>query len=1007
MSGSLDYNVAPYYDDYDENKGFHRLLFRPGRGVQARELTQLQTVLQNQIKRFGQNIFKDGSVVIPGGLSIDTKYEYVKLNGSPSLSNISVAETITGATSGNTAILLQKVDVAGSDPATFYVQYSGGGRFVDGETINASGGASFTVASSNATGQGTKVNLDKGVFFIKGYFVAAVTQSLIIEKYGIPTGTTEIGIIVSESIVKSDTDSSLLSNAAGFNNENAPGADRLKITATLTEKSSIETSNGETNSDYISLALIVDGDIREKFLKTQYNILADELARRTFEESGNYTVDPFILNILDHTTDNTKLNLEIDPGVAYVKGYRVEKSLTNNIDIDKALSTSVVPNKNTGVSFGNYVRTSAPTFLPNISQFQKVNLLNSGSTNIGTARVRYIEKETAGNYYRFYLFDVNMSQTSYKFSQVRTLSATVTGGTFSATLIDNNNNALTTDSAELKATNKNNLLFLAPQRRVKDLSDITVTVQRYTTKASDASGVITLDTGDSTITWADTSSWILVRNDTGAIFSGASFGATGAQTIQITGLTASTTFTIIGFVTKTSTTTNVITKTLTTKTDQPLNKVGGGDNTILLGEADIYKVTSIKDANDNSDITNRYIVDNGQRDNYYGQGKLILKSGETPPTGNGTNDVLVTFSYFSHGTGSYFNVDSYDSFVSTNSYGEIPTYTMSDGSVIRLHDYWDFRPRYDNNFTDFNSAGAIVNEIPKNNGVIQADIEFYLPRIDYLYIDSDNAFGIEKGVPSLSPKLSDYPANAMPLYTIYLNGGTYDKDDIITTFIENKRFTMRDIGKIENRIGRLEEWSTLSLLETEASSLEILDNSGNSRFKSGFFVDNFKSHNFSNVDNNEFKSALNIHSGLLRPRSYETNSKLIYKSTDSDLNNSANVVIKGDTMLLSYTEVVEFTQPYATEAVNVNPYSVATFSGSITLSPSSDEWRDTVNTTRTVTNVVENNPIDPRQINNDSNWNWNWWGIRTANVGLSAGAGGLDGGLSFQFGDGDPLPFRR
>ena len=1005
MSGSIDYNVNPYYDDYDEDKGYHRLLFRPGRGVQARELTQLQTVLQNQIRRFGQNIFKDGSIVIPGGVSVDKNYEYVKLNGSPDLSTIEVSETLTGATSGNSAVLLQKVDISGSDPATFYIQYTGGGRFIDGETLNASGGGSFTTASSASTGQGTKVNLDKGVFFVKGFFVAAVTQSLLIEKYGVPTGTTEVGLVVSESIVQNDTDTSLLSNAAGFNNENAPGADRLKITATLTEKSSIEDSNGETSQDYISLAMIVDGDIKEKFLKTQYNILADEMAKRTFEESGNYTVDPFIINVENHPTDNSKLRLELDPGIAYVKGYRVEKALLTELDIDKALTTSTVPNQNTGTSIGNYIRTSAPTYLPDISVFQQVNLVNSSSTVIGTARIRYVEKESGVSIYRFFLFDVNLTGSN-KFNQVRTVSASVTGGTFSATIVDDNNSALSTDAAELKATNNNNLLFPIPQNRVKDLSDITITVQRYTSSTSNSSGVITLDTGDSTITWADTANWILVRNDTGAIYTTATFGAVGNQTIQISNLTLSTTFTIIAFVTKTALTTNVRTKTLTTKTDQALSIVGGGDNTVLLGEADIYKVTSIKDAADNSDITDRYIVDNGQRDNYYGQGKLILKTGETPPVGSGGNDVLVTFSFFAHGSGSYFNVDSYDSFVASNSYGEIPTHTLSSGSVIRLHDYWDFRPRFDDNFADFSTAGAIVNEIPKNNDVLQADIEFYLPRQDYLYIDSENNFGIQKGVPSLSPKLSDYPANAMPLYTIFLNGGVYDKDDISTTFIENKRFTMRDIGKIETRINRLEEWSTLSLLEVDASTLEVLDNSGNTRFKSGFFVDNFKSHNFANTGDNEYRAAINVQRGLLRPRSYENNSKLIYVATDSDSNTSSNVTVTGDILTLSYTEVVEFTQPYATEAVNVNPYAVATYSGSIELSPSTDEWRDVVNTTRTVTNIVENNPVDPEPANNDENWTWNWWGVPNTNLGLTPGRNETGfGAMAFQFGP-EPEPFR-
>ena len=57
-------NVSPYYDDFDENKNHHRVLFRPGFAVQARELTQLQTILQNQIEKFGSEVLIDGTVTV-------------------------------------------------------------------------------------------------------------------------------------------------------------------------------------------------------------------------------------------------------------------------------------------------------------------------------------------------------------------------------------------------------------------------------------------------------------------------------------------------------------------------------------------------------------------------------------------------------------------------------------------------------------------------------------------------------------------------------------------------------------------------------------------------------------------------------------------------------------------------------------------------------------------------------------------------------------------------------
>ena len=61
---TTNFNVDPYYDDYSEDNGYLRVLFRPGYAVQGRELTQLQTILQKQSSRVGEHIFKDGSSVI-------------------------------------------------------------------------------------------------------------------------------------------------------------------------------------------------------------------------------------------------------------------------------------------------------------------------------------------------------------------------------------------------------------------------------------------------------------------------------------------------------------------------------------------------------------------------------------------------------------------------------------------------------------------------------------------------------------------------------------------------------------------------------------------------------------------------------------------------------------------------------------------------------------------------------------------------------------------------------
>ena len=48
---TIDFNTKPYFDDFDDSKNYHKILFKPSFAVQARELTQIQTISQNQIKK--------------------------------------------------------------------------------------------------------------------------------------------------------------------------------------------------------------------------------------------------------------------------------------------------------------------------------------------------------------------------------------------------------------------------------------------------------------------------------------------------------------------------------------------------------------------------------------------------------------------------------------------------------------------------------------------------------------------------------------------------------------------------------------------------------------------------------------------------------------------------------------------------------------------------------------------------------------------------------------------
>ena len=153
-----NYNIAPYYDDFDKTKNYLRTLFRPGVAVQARELTQLQTALQAQIDRFGSHVFVDGSPVIGAQPTLDTKFAYVKIESSFTLSSglgggsvipdnyydEAIGKTLTGLTSGVTAIVLDATAAASGDPLTLFIKYNSSGTDNETQVFDPEEEISFT-----------------------------------------------------------------------------------------------------------------------------------------------------------------------------------------------------------------------------------------------------------------------------------------------------------------------------------------------------------------------------------------------------------------------------------------------------------------------------------------------------------------------------------------------------------------------------------------------------------------------------------------------------------------------------------------------------------------------------------------------------------------------------------------------------------------------------------------------------------------------------------------------
>ncbi len=194
MATITDFNVSPYYDDFADSNNYHRVLFRPSYALQARELTQAQTILQAQVERFGNHIFKEGDVVVPGSVQvlIRSSVKLTSFTGTSTLSDLK-GIVLTGATSGVKAKVIESSATDGTDPNTLFVEYTNSDSdntsttFTASETISDTaviGGVSTSVSAVvNTLHKCVLANISAGIFYVRGCFVQTTAQQLILEKY--------------------------------------------------------------------------------------------------------------------------------------------------------------------------------------------------------------------------------------------------------------------------------------------------------------------------------------------------------------------------------------------------------------------------------------------------------------------------------------------------------------------------------------------------------------------------------------------------------------------------------------------------------------------------------------------------------------------------------------------------------------------------------------------------------------------------------------------------------
>lgn len=467
MPQNTNLNISPYYDDFDKNKNFYKVLFRPGYPVQSRELTTMQTILQNQIESVGTHLFKEGAMVIPGQIGYDTDSQAVLLQANFLGTSVEfyretlVGTIITGLTTGVKAKVIYTLSSTDSEKGyiTLYVKYveSGGTEndkklFENNEQLIADKEITFgsnlieigtpfaQLLPTNATTIGSTASINSGVYFIRGYFVDVPSQTIILDQYS-NYPSYRVGLEVSESIITPEDDESLNDNATGTSNYSAPGSHRFRIKTSLVKK----VIDDDTDKNFIELLRLNNSKVEKFVERTQYSELEKMLAIRTYDESGNYTVKDFDIRIRESLDDGlnngvfakgsltqdgnnpseSKYAIEIGPGKAYIKGFEAETLAPSYVDLDKPRDTKALQNSIVPFEMGNYMLVNTVWGAPIINgngittNYQKLELRDlrgSGGTSagnlIGYARTAIFEYDTgsdvtaASTTYKAYIFDI-------------------------------------------------------------------------------------------------------------------------------------------------------------------------------------------------------------------------------------------------------------------------------------------------------------------------------------------------------------------------------------------------------------------------------------------------------------------------------------------------------------------------------------------------------------------------------------------------------------------------
>jgi hypothetical protein len=401
------------------------------------------------------------------------------------------------------------------------------------------------------------------------------------------------------------------------------------------------------------------------------------------------------------------------------------------------------------------------------------------------------------------------------------------------------------------------------------------------------------------------------------------------------------------------------------------------ENEVVVGKESTTEALVLEKNLGDKNITQNFTFDSGQRQQYYDYGRIARKRNVVEPSKK-IKIVFQNYTIDSSDTGEFITANSY---LNVDFKTEVPYF---DGR--RLTDFIDIRPRvapytlsskspFEFESRIFTNAGQYSQYVLAPDENIVLNYSYYVGRIDMIFLNQDGRFEVVSGKPDDNPIAPPFKDNAFDIAIVNLPPYLYNVKNAIVRMAQHKRYRMSDISLLEDRIQRVEEFTTLSALENKTENFIIKDaETGLDRFKCGFFVDDFKTHLYHDLQNPSFKSSIDKDRKHLRPLHYTTSLDLQLgseaisgigqtfspnkdQSYVTDLG-SPGIRKTGDLITLDYNEVVYDQQLLATKTESVTAFLVRYWNGFLTLNPPIDTWIDEKAITTTSFNEVKTT-VDP------------------------------------------------